>query len=254
MWLFRLFICTVQDSVSTDLFCQAAIGRWCTKHDELEPTAQFHWHYWDNTEGPLPVPSGFLFIPLRPSLPTLSTLSGSWQIGTAIPILLYPHPEGLRGEGCSVCVRKSLTSNEEKYGFKLAAIQMEYKSEKPDVQDRSSKCVIQFPRRERCIWLGDFYYLCLIFHITPQCTSNEKFFFASSRASRVFHHIPTQRPWKELMCTTFVWLGEKKKNFCASEGLSFNLEIVVKMENNTEQKQLRQLKDHHSKSLGKGSL
>lgn len=37
-------------------------------------------------------------------------------------------------------------------------------------------------------------------------------------------------------------------------GLSFNLEIVVKMENNTEQKQWSQLKDHHSKSLGKGSL
>lgn len=185
----------------------------------------------------------------------LSRLTGSWQILAATPILLYPHPEGLRGEGllCLCGRRKVWHQMRKKYGFKLA-LPSRWSRKVRNLMLKTGLLNVGFSfPGERYIWLGDFYCSCLIFHITPQCPSNKNFiFFASPRASRVLHHIPSQRPWKELLCATFIWLG--KKAFVPLRGLSFNLEIVVKMENNTEQKQWSQLKDHHSESLGKWSL
>lgn len=54
-------------------------------------------------------------------------------------------------------------------------------------------------------------------------------------------------------CSVPLLSDSEEKGLCACE-VSFNLEIVVKRENNTEQKQWSQFKDHRSKSLRKESL
>lgn len=102
------------------------------------------------------------------------------------------------------------------------------------------------------IWLGNFYCLFDFPHHSPVHFQQEVCLLLPGPVEYcITSHL---RSPEKNCCVPLLSDLEKKQAFVPMRGLSFNLEIVVKMENNTEQKQWSQLKDHHSKSLGKGSL